>query len=212
MPGANVIAQKILSAVARTGQRFGSRYVIDVLRGSNNDKVRQRGHDRISTFGVLAELSVARLGNFIDQLIDAGDLTRSAGEYPVLSLTSGSAELLRGDRQAVLMQPRGDLDRGNRRVRGRGADKASRQLSSDDSELFETLRTLRRRIAGQLAVPPYVVFSDATLAELAAARPSDPAGFLRVKGVGQKKLDSFGEQFLGAIAAAGGQASGEAGA
>ena len=101
VPDAHVVAQKILSAVARTGQRFGSKHVIDVLRGSQVAKIKERGHDKLSVFGLLAAVDVQRLGNYIDQLVDAGDLERSEGEYPVLVLTKGSHEILRGTREAV---------------------------------------------------------------------------------------------------------------
>jgi ATP-dependent DNA helicase RecQ len=197
---AHVTAQKILSAVARTGQRFGSSYVIDVLRGSRNQKVVERGHDRIPTFGLLSHLPVQQLGNCIDQLIDNGDLARSGGEYPVLTLTPGSVEVLKGQRQAVLLAPKAALPARPKRERGRRRDE-ERDLSASEQRLFEQLRALRRAIAGELAVPPYLVFGDVTLEAMARERPSTDAALLRIKGVGQKKLEAFGARFLQAIAA-----------
>ncbi|MEZ5966987.1 MAG: DNA helicase RecQ [Planctomycetota bacterium] len=201
VPDAHVTAQKILSAVARTGQRFGSAYVIDVLRGSKNAKVTQRGHDRLPTFGLLANVPVQRLGNYIDQLVDAGDLSRTDGDYPVLVLTQGSVAIMRGERQAALVAPKGSLAaRPARSGRERRRGESGVELSTEDRDLFEALRRERRAIASELGVPPYIVFGDVTLEELASARPSDAVGMLRVRGVGQKKMEQFGARFLAAIA------------
>ncbi|HEX5050590.1 MAG TPA: DNA helicase RecQ [Planctomycetota bacterium] len=202
VPDGHVLAQKILSAVVRTGQRFGASHVADVLRGSRGEKVLARGHDRLSTFGVCADVPAMRLLNYIDQLVDAGLLVRSEGEYPVLSLAEAAAGVLRGEQQAVLRAPKQGLEVPARRGRERrGAAAAATELEPDERALFEVLRRLRRTIAGALGVPPYVVFSDVTLEELSRVRPSTPAAFLRVRGVGQKKLESFGARFLEAIAA-----------
>jgi ATP-dependent DNA helicase RecQ len=199
VPDAHVIAQKILSAVFRTGQRFGASYVIDVLRGSKGARVVERGHDKLPTFGLLADVPAQRLGNYIDQLVDAGDLARSEGEYPVLALTTASAQVLRGERQAVLLAPKVNLPaRARDRDRRRGEVDVP-ELSAPERALFDVLRALRRDLARDLGVPPYVVFSDVTLEELARVRPSTPFAFLQVRGVGQKKLESFGAQFLDAI-------------
>jgi ATP-dependent DNA helicase RecQ len=197
IPDAHTTVQKILSAVARTEQRYGSAYVIDVLRGSKSAKIAQRGHDRLPTFGVLAGLPAQRLGNYIDQLVDAGDLARSEGEYPVLSLTDGSLAIMRGEREGTLLAPRG-LRAGRRRA---GGAQAVRELAPVERGLFDALRALRREIASELGMPPYLVFSDVTLAELACVRPSRPARMMRVRGVGEKKLEAFGARFLAAIAA-----------
>ncbi|MFO1054687.1 MAG: DNA helicase RecQ [Planctomycetota bacterium] len=202
---AHVIAQKILSAVARTGQRFGAAHVIDVLRGRRTAKVVERGHDRIPTFGLLADHPAQSIGNWIDQLIDGGDLARSDGEYPVLALTAGSQELLRSTREAVLVgskvEPRA---RAARRSTARG-ERASRRdadpLAPAEIALFEELRALRRDIARELQVPPYLVFGDVSLTEMARDRPRTRDEMLRIKGVGQRKLDSFGDRFLQTIAA-----------
>ena len=203
VPDAHVIAQKILSAVVRTGQRFGSKHVIDVLRGSRSEKVVERGHDRIPTFGLLASVPVQKLGNYIDQLVDQGLLQRSDGEYPVLSLLPAAKAVFSSEVQAVLLAPR--LDIGARtssggRKRDRAAAEPERDLEGAEQDLFEALRGLRRQIASELGVPPYVVFGDITLTELAQVRPSTPARLLQVKGLGPKKLESFGERFLQCIA------------
>ena len=196
----HVTAQKILSAVARTGQRYGASYVIDVLRGSKNEKVRARGHERIPTFGLLKQLTAMRIGNYIDQLIDVDALVRTDGEYPVLVLNEGSAEVLRGDREVELRAPKGGLDQPARRRRRGASASEARSLTAAEQELFDQLRGLRREIASSLGVPPYVVFSDVTLEEFARNRPQSRAAMLECKGVGPKKFDSFGARFLEALA------------
>jgi ATP-dependent DNA helicase RecQ len=202
LPDAHVTAQKILSAVARCGQSFGAGHVIDVLRGRATAKVTARGHERLPTFGALAGVSAQRLANYVDQLIDAGELARSEGEFPVLQLTPGSRELMRGEREALLVEAAVAHDppaRSGRRTRG--GEAAAPQLAPAERELFEVLRTLRRGIASELGVPPYVVFGDVTLEELARVRPSSAAYLLSVRGIGERKRDAFGERFLTAIAA-----------
>lgn len=202
VPDSHVTAQKILSAVARTGQRYGASYIIDVLRGSKNEKVLARGHDQIPTFGLLKELTPMRLGNYIDQLIDEGALVRTEGEYPILVLNEASAEVMRGNLEVELRSPKGGLDQKPRRQRrgcGGGVTEAP-ELSSDEQVLFDRLRSLRRKLATELGVPPYVVFSDATLHEIARERPTSKSAMLGIKGVGPKKVESFGEQFLAELA------------
>ncbi len=203
VPDAHVIAQKILSAVARTGQRFGSSYVIDVLRGSKNAKVIERGHERLPTFGLLAQLTVPQIGNYIDQLIDNGDLQRSDGEYPVLQLTAGSVEIMKSQREAVLVAQKQVLTARPRRERSgrrRAAADDERELTPVEQELFEVLRGVRRELASELGVPPYIVFGDVTLEAMARQRPGSELEMLQVKGIGQKKYDSFGARFRAAIA------------
>jgi ATP-dependent DNA helicase RecQ len=199
VPDGNVVAQKILSAVARTGQRFGASHVIDVLRGSRSERIASRGHHELPTFGACKELSAGLLGNYVDQLVDAELLTRSDGEYPTLALGAEAMPVLRGEATAQLRVPKQTLAAGRRR--GRAERAAERELDPTEQRLFDELRRLRRTIAGELAVPPFVVFADTTLIGLATARPSTPAAMLRVKGVGRAKLESFGERFLAAIAA-----------
>lgn len=201
VPDSCVTAQKILSAVARTGQRYGSSYIIDVLRGSKNERVMQRGHQAIPTFGLLKDVKALRLGNYIDQMIDDGVLVRTEGEYPILLLNEVSAEVLRGTREVELRSPKGSLDQKPRRQRrGSIASSEARDLTSGEQAMFDRLRSLRRKLATDLGVPPYVVFSDATLEEMARERPASRSAMLEIKGVGPKKVDSFGEQFLAELA------------
>ena len=209
VPAAHVIAQKILSAVVRTGQRYGMRHVLDVLRGSRTQNVVDRGHDAIPTFGLLKDFSASTLASFVDQLIDAGDLVRTDGEYPILQLAPVAREVLSSERQAVLVLPKRALEAApqrTRRKKGRATAAAAVAVRGDDStaemsqELFDHLRAVRRELAHSIGMPPYIVCNDATLEEMAAARPKTTAQLLDVKGMGHKKVESFGARFLAAIA------------
>jgi len=192
-------AQKILSCVARCGQSFGARHVIDVLLGSQNQKVMEKGHNTLSTFGLLRGTERNLLTSFIDQLIDSGDLERAPGEFPVLRLTSRSRELLRSERRAALVRPRSEIGRSQRETAATAM--LGRPLSVEEHALFESLRHLRREIAEGLSIPPYQVFNDATLEEFCRVRPSTQDGFICVRGVGVRKLEQFGDRFIGAIVA-----------
>ena len=196
-------ARMALSCVYRLRQGYGIAYVIDVLRGSENHKVVERGHDQLSTFGVGAGVSREHWQSLIRQLIHRGYLTQDIARYSVLRLTPKAQDLLRGDETLVLATPRTRVPTGRRR---RTAERASRAAGLDglevDDELFEALRTLRRRLADEQRVPAYVVFSDATLAEMAARRPATYAELLEVGGVGQTKLQRYGDAFLDVIASA----------
>jgi ATP-dependent DNA helicase RecQ len=161
-----------------------------VLRGSRGEKVLQRGHDRLPTFGACQGVPAGLLGNYIDQLVDAELLVRSDGEYPTLALGERATAVLKGTESARLWMPKQALAaRGKRRRRDDGdRSTPARDLTAAEQGLFEALRQLRRGIANELAVPPFVVFSDATLDELARLRPTTPAAFLRVKGVVRRTL------------------------
>lgn len=208
----HVLAQKILSAVVRTGQRFGSSHVIDVLRGSRGERVLQRGHDQLPTFGVCKGLPAGLLGNYIDQLVDAGLLVRSGGEYPTLSLGAEAMAVLRSQQKAVLRMPKQSLAaRGKRKRDDSGRGKASVEvadLAPGEQALFDALRALRREVARELAVPPYVVFHDSTLADMAQRRPRTTTELTAVRGVGARKAATFGERFLALIASHGAAAGG----
>lgn len=193
VPDSTTIARKILSCVARVNQSFGARHVASVLRGKGTPKVVEKGHDKLSTFGLLKHVAEADLMGYVDQLIDHGVLARASGEFPVLTLTPTSAALLRGEHAVVLRDAKKlpmETDDGKRR----GED--GPPLTPTERALFESLRGLRRRIADELKVPAFVVFADTTLQDLARTRPSSVAGLLNVRGVGQKKVEQFGERIL----------------
>ena len=198
--GATVIAQKILSCVARVGQAFGSAHVISVLRGSASAKVRERGHDQLSTFGLLRDEPKDVLAGYIGQLVDQGLLAVEPGQYPILRLTPDSRAVLRSERPAVLVRAR-SVDAHRERARGRGAD-TGRALTDAERRVFDALRAERRTIAEEMGAPPYVVCSDDTLEEMARVRPSDQSRMLNIRGIGQKKLETFGDRLLAALKSA----------
>jgi ATP-dependent DNA helicase RecQ len=187
-------AQKALSCVYRVGQRFGAGHVIDVLRGSKNERLLQLGHDRLSTYGIGAAMSAEAWGSIIRQLIHRGYLEQDLANYSVLRLTPAARPLLKGEERLVLARPRVKAPTRKGEKRKKGAI-----TITPDGDLFQTLRSLRKQLADQHGVPPYVIFSDATLAEMAAEHPTDAEALLRINGVGERKLARYGDLFLEAI-------------
>jgi ATP-dependent DNA helicase RecQ len=185
-------ARKALSCVFRVGQRFGTGHVIDVLRGSNSERIRNLGHDKLSTFGIGRELPVEAWGNLLRQLIHLGFLEQDMANYSVLRLTEAARPLLRGEERLFLARPR---------VRTAAPKKAPSKgrVREHDEELFQVLRAVRKRLADEAGVPPFVVFGDATLAEMAARRPVTDGELLQVNGVGTHKLGRYGAVFIEAI-------------
>jgi ATP-dependent DNA helicase RecQ len=198
VPDSTTIARKVLSCVARVNQSFGARHVVSVLRGRATAKVVEKGHDQLSTFGLLKDVAEADLNGYIDQLIDQGVLARAPGEYPVLTLTPTSAALLRAESSVTLREAK-KVDVGDAGGKQRRDD--GTPLSPQEHALFESLRAVRRALADELAVPAFIVFADSSLQDMARRRPSSPASLLKVVGVGQKKLDQFGERILELIRA-----------
>ena len=190
-----VRAQMALSAVVRTGQRFGAGQVIDVLRGHATDRVKQLRHDRLPTFGVGADLSERSWRSVLRQLVAAGLLLPDAEGYGVLGLGPGAAEVLRGEREVRLRQERlaAKAPRPARQTAGAG------ELGAEGAALFETLRALRKELADAQGVPAYVVFSNATLEAMAAMRPQTVEDLAQISGVGQVKLERYGLAFLGVL-------------
>ncbi|MEI8198021.1 MAG: RQC domain-containing protein, partial [Phycisphaerae bacterium] len=188
-----VVAQKILSCVARVQQRFGAGHVISVLRGENTERVRSLGHDQLPTYGLLKEHDKAQLRNFIYQLIGQKVLVLEGQEYPILRLNPASWEVMKKQRDVRLIQTR--KKKSEKRSRGETVS-----WEGVDRELFEALRGLRHQLATTRSVPPYVIFSDATLRELARLRPSTLENLRRVYGIGEAKLRDFGPQVLPLIA------------
>jgi ATP-dependent DNA helicase RecQ len=184
---ATVTAQKILSCVARAGERFGGEHIIDVLVGANTERVRRWGHEKLTTYAILKGTNRKSLTNMLYQLIDAGLLERSSDDRPVLQLNEASWEVLRGQRAVRLVQPKEKVQK--TRIEKKSWEKV-------DEGLFETLRILRRKLADQRGVPAYVLFNDATLRDMARLRPSTPTALLSVRGVGERKLTDLGERFI----------------
>jgi ATP-dependent DNA helicase RecQ len=183
-------AQKILSCVARTGERFGAEHVVDVLLGSSTERVRRWRHEEISTYALMRGSDRKTLTNMIYQLIDEGLLERTSDERPVLRLNAASREVLRGKRTVRLLQPK---------TRVRKSRFEEKSWESVDPALFESLRALRRRLAAERGVPAYLLFSDATLRDMARVRPGSADALLNIRGVGERKLADLGEHFLLAI-------------
>ncbi len=198
-------ARMALSCVYRLWERdgfgYGVGYVIDVLRGSENEKIIARGHERLSTYGIGAELSRDYWQSLIRQLIHRGYLAQDIARFSALRLTDASRPLLRGDETLVLAKPRTRVPTAKqRRAAGRTARAESLAGLPVDEELFDRLRALRKRLADAQRVPAYVVFSDAALAEMAARKPRTREELLEVSGVGKTKLERYGEAFLAVIA------------
>jgi ATP-dependent DNA helicase RecQ len=186
-------ARKALSCVFRLGQRFGMGQVIDVLRGSENQRILTLGHDRLSTYGIGADRSKEAWGGLIRQLVHLGYLKQDMANYSVLQLTEAARPLLRGEWKLILPKPR---------VKPKAVKKPSRKRIGEldyNTDLFQVLRELRKGIADREGVPPYIVFGDAALAEMAAYRPEDETAFLQINGVGQRKMERYGEDFIAAI-------------
>jgi len=189
---ATVTAQKILSCVARAGERFGAEHIVDVLLGANTERVRRWRHEQLSTYGLMKGTNRKALTNMLYQLLDDGLLERTSEERPVLRLNEASWSVLRGQRAVRLLQPK-------------TAEVAKTRFDEEswegvDRGLFDSLRGLRREIADERAVPAYVLFSDATLRDMARARPGSPGALLNVRGVGERKLADLGQRFLEHIA------------
>ena len=187
---ATVTAQKILSCVARVQESFGVGHVVDVLRGANTARVRERGHDRLSTFGLLRGMEGSSLQDLIYQLLDQGVLTRTTDEYPVLKLNAASWEVMRGQRAVKLREAATVV---------RTAAVETDAWAGVDQGLFEHLRGVRKELAATAGIPPFMVFHDATLRALARLRPTTAEGLALVGGLGKRKVARFAPSLLAAI-------------
>ncbi len=190
------IGQKILSCVLRLRERYGADYTSLVLAGSEDQRIKQQGHDQLSTWGLLKTHDRRQVRDWIEQLVGQGMLAK-VGEFAVLQVTDEGRMMLRGDLVPRLLEP----TRRDRKSSGaaRKSDAAGDDWAGVDRGLFETLRNLRRDEAQERAVPAYVVFADATLRELARHRPRSLEEFRQIKGVGDKKCQDYGSLFLNAI-------------
>ena len=187
-----VLAQKILSCVARVGQRYGVGHVVSVLLGAETEAVRRAGHDGLSTYGLLKDSTASALTALVYQLVDQGLLARTEGEWPVLQLNEASAAVLRGERKVRLFQPRARLRK--RTARG------EKSMEGVDMELFDALRRWRQEECKRLGIPAYVIFHDTTLAELARARPVRVEDLIGIPGIGERKQARWGAAVCEVIA------------
>jgi ATP-dependent DNA helicase RecQ len=181
--------------VYRSGQRFGVNYMIDILTGKEDERIRRNGHDRISTFGIGSGLSAPEWRGVFRQLLAQGYLDTDAEGYGALRLSAKCRPLLRGEQRLQLRRQRKPV-KAERQARR----KTAQALRASDQPLFEALRELRLRVAQERGVPPYVVFHDASLQEMARQRPGTPEQLLGISGVGEGKLARFGRAFLEEIA------------
>jgi ATP-dependent DNA helicase RecQ len=190
-----VAAQQLLSCIYRTGQRFGAMHVIDVLRGEATDKANQYGHERLSTFGIGAERSAREWRAIARQCIALGLLEIDHDAYGALRLTSQSRAVLKGERTVTLRAWR-EAKRSRRRTAAAAAD-----LPGEAQALFERLRAWRVEAARRHGVPAYVIFHDATLREVARARPQSLDALRGISGVGAKKLEAYGADIISLVEA-----------
>ena len=184
---ATEIAQKILSTVARTGQRFGASYISQVLRGARVKRILELGHDQLSVYGIASNFTDHAIKDIVDHLRKLGLLAKQPGDYPVFAITDSGWQFLKGG--DVLSLP--DLMR--------YPPTSATGPVQYDTALYQKLRLLRRQIAADMGVPPYVVFGDAALQQMAHYLPQSSESFLRISGVGETKLAQFGDRFLSVI-------------
>ena len=188
---ATEIAQKILSAVIRTGERFGANHVIQVLSGSREKRILQLGHEQLSVYGIVKDFGRTQLREIIGQLQALGLLVRSEGEYPTLAVSPEGREFLRSRQTLALLRPAaGDGPR--------GAGESAATMEYDEG-LFQELRALRSRLADARDVRAFVIFGDVSLRHMAAIFPHSMEEFSSILGVGQAKLVQYGPEFLGVI-------------
>jgi ATP-dependent DNA helicase RecQ len=198
------VAARILEAVGELRGRFGAAHVADVLAGAGTGRIGQLRHDRLAAYGTLRGETKSRVRGWIDQLLAHGLLARTDDEYPTVTLTEHGRAVLRGEGQAPALTSAGAV-RATAADAGPSAGSSTAGAPADlgpdgyDRVLFEALRVLRRTIAEERGVPPYLVFSDASLRDMARLRPRTRDGLLEVKGVGAWKCETFGDRFLALI-------------
>ncbi|MDK9557868.1 DNA helicase RecQ [Marinobacter sp. M216] len=193
-----VAVQKALSCVFRTGQRFGVTYLIDVLRGSENERILQSGHHEVSTFGIGTELSANEWKSVFRQLVANGYLRADPEGYGALQLTEQCRPLLKGEHQVELRKDPEVKKTASRSSGTRGGSAVRDQITDDHG--WEVLRACRKELAEKKGVPPYVIFHDTTLFDMLERKPRSLEELAEVSGVGAAKLEKYGAIFLEAIA------------
>lgn len=186
-----VEAQQALSCIYRAGQRFGLGYIVDVLRGSNNQRIREYGHDKLAVYGIGKDKSQEHWVSVLRQLIHLGLITQNIANYSALQLTESARPVLRGEVPLQLAVPRSQNIKPRQTARSYGGNY--------DKKLFAKLRKLRKSIADEENIPPFVVFNDATLIEMAEQCPVRANDLLLINGVGERKLERFGDAFMALI-------------
>ena len=189
---ATVIAQKVLSAVIRTGERFGINHVCGVLRGANTKAIRQRDHAKLSVYGIAKEFSDLEIKEIAGLLVAEGLLYKNSNEYATFGVTEAGRSFLKNRATLTLARPKREEEK---------ASTARRATLDYDQALFDALRELRSRLAAERNVPPYVIFGDVTLQQMAYYLPQSSESLSRISGVGARKLDQLGDAFLSVIVA-----------
>jgi ATP-dependent DNA helicase RecQ len=193
---ATIAAQKALSCVYRTDQRFGAAYLIDVLRGACTERILQSGHERLSTFGIGLDLDARQWKGVFRQLVAMGLLQVDAEGHGGLRLTAASRPVLKGEQSVSL---RREAERRRDRTSRAATSATVAPMSAADQPIFESLRSLRASIAREQNLPAYVIFHDATLRAMAANRPKNLRELGQINGVGLSKLERYGEQMLAVL-------------
>ena len=188
---ATEIAQKVLSAVIRTGERFGAAHVIEVLRGSKGERVRHQGHDQLSVYGIAANHSRDELRSLVEELKREGLMAASDGEYPTLAVTGRGREFLKNRESLTLSRRPGTESRAESRGR-----RSRNDGGGYDAALYNELSALRKQIADERGIPAFMIFGNRTLQDMARRAPRTIPEFSRVSGVGRAKLEDLGETFL----------------
>ena len=194
-----VDAQKVLSCIYRVEQRYGAQYIAEVLRGSNRSKIKENGHDRLSVYGIGKEHSIDYWLHVIRQLIYHGYLIQNIAAYNTLQLTERARQILKGEIALSLAKPRLEIVKKSRLNRYARAINLTTILSYEERILFGYLKKLRKDIADSEDVPPYIIFSDATLLEMVQTMPESKQQLLNITGVGKIKLEKYGNLFLDKI-------------
>lgn len=202
LPDSTTIAKKILSCVYRVNEGFGIAHVASILRGADTAAVRDRGHDKLTTYGLLKQHSQRELSDWIGQLVGLGLVEQKGNEYPILKLNAASWEVMKDHRQVRLRYfPHEAAEKAGGRSRD-GSRKSKTEAASwegVDRDLFEFLRKVRLDLSTARGVPPYLIFGDATLRELARVRPSSVEKLSTIYGIGEAKLGDFGQTFFDAL-------------
>lgn len=188
-------AKAIFRAIRGTDERFGTTMISAIVRGEHNDRIRRAGYDALPVFGVLSSYSAQEVKGMIQQFVASGYLQQSMGKYPILSLQAGAEEVLAG--HSKVQEIKQEVARPRAKRTG---DHSRISMGASTNSLFEALRLHRKRIALTQKVPPYLVFTDTVLIDLAALKPKTLADFANIKGVGEAKLKKYGTSFLAVIA------------
>jgi len=191
---ATIIAKKILSAAARLKSRFGKNYVADILLGSKSEKILINGHGNLSVYGIVNDFSRAELLQIIENLVQIGYLAKSEDLCSMLIMTKRGAEFMRGSEKLTI-----PVLESSKKYEPRKEPPTKNFGTGYDNDLFEKLRAVRKRLADEMGVPPFVVFGNAPLQDMARRYPKNEEEFLRINGVGAVKLKQFGKYFLKAI-------------